>query len=64
MIGRDIERVGPETMMPHLSDQAACPAVENWPDDEFARWVVSHRDDVKTLVCGSLHYRDTVDCTA
>lgn len=64
MIGRDIERFEPESMMPHRSEQFACSPVENWPDDEFAHWVVSHRDEVRALVCGSLHYRDTVACAA
>ena len=61
MSGRDIERTQPESIMPH-SEEQACPSGENWPDDEFSRWVVSHRAEVKTLVCGSRSYGETTAC--
>jgi hypothetical protein len=61
MTGRNFEQALPESIMPHSEDQA-CSSVENWPDDEFARWVVSHRAEVKTLVCGSRSYGETIAC--
>jgi hypothetical protein len=61
MIGRDFERIAPEPMLPH-EEEHVCATVENWPEDEFAHWVASHRDEVKTLVCGSLSYGELGVC--
>lgn len=62
MIGRDIERTESESIIPHREEKTVCPTIENWPDDEFSRWVASHRDEVRTLVCSSVYYESMAAC--
>ena len=50
MIGRDFERTAPESMMPR-EEEHVCATIKRWPEDEFAQWVVSHWEQVETLVC-------------
>ncbi len=61
MIGRDVERIQPELIMPHLEEHV-CPSVKSWPEDEFTGWVVAHRSEVKTLVCDSPSYGEMAAC--
>jgi len=63
MIGRNIERIAPESMIPHMEEKG-CPTIENWPEDELAHWVGSHREEVKTLVCGSRSYGEIAACSS
>ncbi len=39
------------------------PSIEVWPEeDEDARWVASHGDQVRTIVCDTPEFRDTPFC--
>ena len=39
------------------------PNVEVWPEeDDFGRWVASHTDPVRTVVCGTPEFKDAPFC--
>ncbi len=39
------------------------PNIEVWPEeDDFGRWVASHRDRVRSVVCSTPEYADTPFC--
>jgi len=60
---KDFERISPENMGLHLSDEKVCPSVANWPDDEFALWVASHRKAVKDVLCNSSRFKNMSVCS-
>ncbi len=62
MKSRDFETMVPEIIYPHAEDVVACPSIHNWPDDEFSRWVVSNREELKGLVCSSSSHSDIAFC--
>ena len=62
MTERDIERFAPASMLPHMDESADHPSVRNWTEDEFSKWVASHRKELKDLVCSSTTYRDATFC--
>jgi len=62
MTNRDIERIAPSSMLPHVDEPAACPQIRDRVDDELSGWVASHKEEVRNLVCGSTLYRDAVFC--
>jgi hypothetical protein len=64
MKSRDFETMVPEAIYPHTEEANDCPAVRNWPDDEFSRWVVSNREELMNLVCESSHYKYTAVCVS
>jgi hypothetical protein len=46
-----------------VADQETRPAVEVWPEeDDFGRWVASHADRARGIVCGSLEFKDAPFC--
>lgn len=46
-----------------IESQGARPGVEVWPEeDDFGRWVASHRDPVRSVVCNTPEYRDLPFC--
>lgn len=46
-----------------LSDRETRPTVEVWPEeDDFERWVASHTDRVRSVVCGSPEFKDSPFC--
>lgn len=60
---KDFERISPESMGLHLSKERVCPSVANWPDDEFALWVASHRKAVKDVLCNSSRFKNMSVCS-
>lgn len=39
------------------------PSVEVWPEeDDFGRWVASHTDRVRTIVCETPEFKDAPFC--
>jgi hypothetical protein len=59
---RDIESMIPESMLSIAHEAATCPSVKGWPDNAFAEWVASHRDQVRGLVCSEPKYTDAPFC--
>lgn len=51
MRGRNFEMIVPDSVVPHETELAVYPGIQDWPDDEFSRWVVSHRAELRDLVC-------------
>jgi len=46
-----------------IESQGVRPTVEVWPEeDDFGRWVASHRDPVLGVVCNTPEYRDLPFC--
>ena len=50
---RDFERSIGDKLMPHMEKGASCPSVMGWPEDDVSKWVASHRDDTKNVICHS-----------
>lgn len=39
------------------------PNIEVWPEeDDFGRWVDSHKDQVRTVICGTREFADSPFC--
>lgn len=62
MKDRDFETIVPESMMPHGPESSLSGCIEDWPDDDFSRWVVTHRGELKDLVCNSTLYEGSRFC--
>jgi hypothetical protein len=46
-----------------VADRETRPAVEVWPEeDDFGRWVASHTDRARAIVCGSPEFKDAPFC--
>ncbi len=50
---RDFERSVGDKIMPHMEQGAGCPSVMGWPEDDVSKWVTSHRDETKNIICRS-----------
>ncbi|MBI5248409.1 MAG: hypothetical protein HY912_02845 [Desulfomonile tiedjei] len=59
---RDIETLVPCVMLPHTDDFSAYEPTENRPEDDFSRWLISHREEMKNFVCSSSSYKDEAFC--
>jgi hypothetical protein len=59
---RDFERSVGDKLMPHMEQGANCPYVAGWPEDDMAKWVSSHRGEVKDLICHSSEGKDVGFC--
>lgn len=60
---RDFERISPESMGLSFSQEKVCPSIANWPDDDFAVWVSSHRKAVKDVICHSSRFKNMAVCS-
>jgi hypothetical protein len=40
-----------EAIPVHVRNDAACPYVTGWPNDEFAKRIATHHDDAMNLLC-------------
>jgi hypothetical protein len=38
------------------------PAIEVWPDDDFAEWVSAHEDRVRNIICNTSEFRAAPYC--
>jgi hypothetical protein len=38
------------------------PAIEVWPDDDFAEWVSAHEDRVRNIICNTPEFRAAPYC--
>jgi hypothetical protein len=46
-----------------IADQDTRPAVEVWPEEDgFGRWVASHTDRARAVVCASPEFKDAPFC--
>jgi hypothetical protein len=46
-----------------IADQDTRPAVEVWPEEDgFGRWVASHTDRARAVVCASPEFKDSPFC--
>ena len=59
---RDFERSIGDKMMPHMEQGASCPSVMGWPEDNVSKWVASHRDETKNIICRSSEGRNVGFC--
>lgn len=59
---RNIEKIVPGEMVPHREEPAGGSLFRDWSDDEFGRWVSTHREELKDLVCGSASHKDAMFC--
>ncbi len=59
---RDFERSIGDKVMPHIEQGASCPSVMGWPEDNVSKWVASHRDDTKNIICRSSEGRNVGFC--
>ena len=50
---RDFERSIGDKLMPQMKQGASCPSVMGWPEDNVSKWVASHRDETKNIICRS-----------
>ncbi len=62
MSQRDFERGIGDKMMPQMKQAASCPSVMGWPEDDFSKWVASHRDETKNVICRSSEGRNVGFC--
>jgi|GEM_PF-1936349 len=59
---RDFERSIGDKLMPHMEKGASCPSVMGWPEDNVSKWVASHRDETKNIICRSSEGRNVGFC--
>ncbi len=59
---RDFEKSIGSEMIPHIRQEASCPSVMGWPEDDVSKWVSSHREETKDLICRSSQGENTGFC--
>ena len=60
---RDFARNIGDRLMPHAKQEAmSCPSVMGWPEDDVSKWVVSHRDETKKVICRSSEGKNVGFC--
>src|SRR5271157_4470451 len=60
---RDFARNIGDKLMPHAKQEAkSCPSVMGWPEDDVSKWVASHRDETKNVICRSTEGRNVGFC--
>jgi hypothetical protein len=59
---RDFERSIGDKMMPHVEQGARCPSIMGWPEDDVSKWVASHRDETKNVICRSSEGKNVGFC--
>lgn len=52
-----------EGLEQRIEAQGNRPGIEVWPDDDgFGRWVSSHRDRVRSVICSAPEFADSPFC--
>jgi hypothetical protein len=59
---RDFERNIGNKMIPHKEQGASCPSIMGWPGDDLSKWVASHRNESKGIICRSSQGKNTRFC--
>lgn len=59
---RDFAKNIGDKMMPHRKQGASCPSVTGWPEDNVSKWVASHRDETKNIICRSSEGKNVGFC--
>jgi hypothetical protein len=60
---RDFARNIGDKFMPHAKQEAmGCPSITGWPEDDVSKWVASHRDETKNVICRSSEGKNVGFC--
>jgi hypothetical protein len=62
-IREDFVEAVKEGLGARVEAQAKRPTVEVWPEeDDFGRWIASHTDRVRTVICETPEFKDAPFC--
>jgi hypothetical protein len=60
---KEFEKKIKDNLSERIGEQEVRPHVEVWPEeDDFARWVASKRDKVRSVICNTPEYKDMPFC--
>ena len=51
-----------ESVVVRVRKSDPCSYVAGWPNDDFARWVAFHRDEVMSVLCRQPEYQAAAFC--
>jgi hypothetical protein len=51
-----------DSVASRFENQSSRPAVEIWPDDDDAMWVLRHTDPARSVICSTPEFGDTPFC--